>query len=603
MDKSFFGRLKNVFSRQSIVTHISNNKIKVIDINKYQQTGGLENNYSASRFTRLYQGNTNIIGGYGSSTIGYQTGVLRNQLYSEYELMNQDAIISQALNILSSQATTKNLKGDILRISSSDEEIKSILHNLFYDILNIQDTLFGLIRETAMYGDHFRYLKLVENYGVVGWIPMSPYVMSRVEDPQTSEIKFYYNEYGHSGLTNKQISYEQFEVAHFRLNSDPTFYPYGKSYIENSRKTWKMLTLMEDASLMHRLMRSADRRKIFVDVQGLAPDAIPAHMENIMNKIKKTPLIDMSTGDYNLKFNMMTLLEDIYIPKRGVNDTSDIENLSGLSFAGMEDVEYYKQKLFNSLGIPKPFYTETNDLNGTSTLANLSINFVPQVERIQNSIECELYKIALVHLYARGYRDNNLINFDIELTSPSILYEQEKINLLKDRMDLATMMMDSNLFSSDHIYADVFHLSEDEYSKIRDEVIEDKIRIFRLSQIENEGNDPLESGTSYGTPHDLASLYNDETTVSKPDPYSDINNLDKNPIGRPSSRSSNINKDTNPMGRDRLGTNAGFDVSPQTNTNPNTNVRLMENLKPTKVNVYKTDLKNTGLFKILNSYK
>ena len=597
MDKSFFGRLRNVFSRQSIVTHISNNKIKVIDINKYQQTGGLENNYSASRFTRLYQGNTNLIGGYGGSTIGYQTGVLRNQLYSEYELMNQDAIISQALNIIASQATSKNLKGDILRISSSDEEIKAILNNLFYDILNIQDTLFGLIRSTLMYGDEFRYLKIVENYGVVGWIPVSPYVMSRVEDPHTSEIKFYHDPYGTSGVTSNQISYTYPEIAHFRLNSDPTFYPYGKSYIENSRKTWKMLTLMEDASLMHRLMRSADRRKIFVDVQGLPPDSIPAHMENIMNKIKKTPLIDMTTGDYNLKFNMMTLLEDIYIPKRGVGDSSDIENLAGLTFAGMEDVEYYKQKLFNSLGVPKAFYTEIGDLNGTSTLANLSINFVPQIERVQNSIESELYKIALVHLWSRGYRDNNLVNFDLELTSPSILYDQERISLMTERVNLAVSMMDSNLLSSDQIYSEIFHLSEDEYSQIRDEVIEDKIRIFRLSQIENEGNDPLESGVSYGTPHDLATTYNDKTTVGKPDPMSSNNNLDKNPIGRPSTRASDIGTDEHIMGRDRLGKQSGFDTTPQTNPKPNTNVRLMESLlKPKKVNIYKSKSEITRLF-------
>ena len=587
MDKSFLGRLKRMFSQQTIVTHINNNQIKVLDLNKYQQTGGLQTNYFTDRFTRLYQGNNNIVGAFGSSVVGFQQGILRSQLYAEYEMMNQDAIISSALDILASKVTTRNLEGDILKIKTSDEEIKQILTNLFYDVLSVDENLYGWVRTMLMYGDSFLYIKLMEDYGVVGTFPMSTYLTSRIEDPKTGETNFIYDETGYT--SSNAIKYQNFEIAHFRLNSDTSYYPYGKSYIENARKTWKMLTLMEDASLLHRLMRSADKRIYSIDIGGLPANEVDAYMEKIINSSKKTPFMDYNTGDYNLKYNMMNLLEDYYLPKRGDRDATKIENINGLTFAGMEDVNYHKDKLFMALKIPKSEYTEIGDLNGTSTLANQTINFVPIVERIQNSVISELYKIALVHLYSRGFRSNNLMNFELELTSPSIIYEQEKIALLKEKVELMTTMMDNNIASSDWLYKNILYLSEDEYDNMRDEVLEDKKRLFRISQIENEGNDPLESGESYGTPHDLANLYNDKTDVVKPDPMDGANNFDKQVLGRPIARASNLNTDDNVLGRDRLGVNRGTNVKSQTNPNPNTVTNLYEQVNPKqkkKVNVY-----------------
>jgi hypothetical protein len=135
----------------------------------------------------------------------------------------------------------------------------------------------------------------------------------------------------------------------------------------------------------------------------------------------------------------------------------------------------------------------------------------------------ELYKIATIHLYTQGYTDEQLANFELSLTTPSIIYDQERVALMKEKVDLAASIMENKLLPTDWIYDNVFRFSESEYSEYRDLTREDAKRAFRLNQIEAEGNDPVETGKSYGTPHDLASLYGqgrvDSDPANLPDGY------------------------------------------------------------------------------------
>jgi hypothetical protein len=202
-----------------------------------------------------------------------------------------------------------------------------------------------------------------------------------------------------------------------------------------------------------------------------------------------------------------------------------------------------------AMKVPKAFLGYEADVEGKSTLAQQDIRFARTIERIQRIVVSELTKIALVHLYSQGYNDENLTNFELELTTPSIVYDQERIALMKEKVDLAKNIMDANLFPTDYIYDYLFHMSDDKYDEMRDLVVEDKKRMFRLSQIENEGNDPLASGQSYGTPHDLASLYGKgRNGVGIPPAYDETN-----PVGRPQEKTSVYNTQKRVLGKDPLG--------------------------------------------------
>ncbi len=568
-DTSVFTRLRRLFSTDVLIRNVGGSKLKVLDFSKYQQTGQVETNSMIDRYNRLYT--TNQMPVYNPA-LNYQT--LRTQLYSDYEAMDTDAIIASALDILCDESTLKNSMGEVLQIKSSDENLQKILYNLFYDVLNIEFNLWMWIRQMCKYGDFFLKLEIAEKFGVYNVIPYTAYNIIREEKiSETSnhqvEVKFKFDpdglsgggEYGGyfgglqsaggKGNSGRAIYFDNYEIAHFRLLSDVNYLPYGRSYIEPARKLFKQYVLAEDAMLVHRIVRAPEKRIFYINVGAIPPAEIENFMQKTISKMKRTPYIDQNTGDYNLKYNMQNMLEDFYIPVRGNDASTKIETTPGLNYDGITDVEYLRDKLFAALKVPKAFLGYDENTDGKATLAAEDIRFARTVERIQRIILSELYKIAVVHLYTQGYDGDDLVNFEINLTTPSIIYDQERVALLKEKMDLATSMVDSKLFPSDFVYDHLFHFSEDEYSEFRDLVREDSKRKFRNAQLEAEGNDPVESGESYGTPHDLASLYGKGRYYDEPDNVPAGYN--EKEMGRPEEKVSNINTQDSNFGKDRLG--------------------------------------------------
>ena len=564
-DTRLFSRLKRLFSTDVVIRNEGGNQLKVMDINKIQQSGEYENNSLVDRFNRLYSTSPTSLYGY-QSNFNYQT--LRPQLYSEYDSMDTDAIIASALDVIADESTLKNDMGEVLSIRSSDENIQKILYNLFYDVLNIEFNLWPWVRNMCKYGDFFLKLEISEKFGVYNVIPYNAFHIERLEgqDPDNpSDIQYafdpngisaggygYYNVPNANDINQNSIIFDNYEVAHFRLLTDTNFLPYGRSYIEPARKLFKQYVLMEDAMLIHRIVRAPEKRVFYINVGNIPPAEVENFMQKTVSKMKRTPYMDEKTGEYNLKYNMQNMLEDFYIPIRGNDTATKIDTTPGLAYDGIADVEYLRDKLFAALKVPKAFIGYEGDVEGKATLAAQDIRFARTIERIQRILVSELQKIALVHLYTQGYTDENLTNFDLSLTTPSIIYDQERIALMTEKMTLAQSMLDSKLVPSDWIYENIFHFSADEYDEYRDLVQQDTKRNFRLAQIEAEGNDPLETGKSYGTPHDLASLYGMGRTQSDPGNIPDGYD-EKNPLGRPKESNTDRGKQENAFGKDPLG--------------------------------------------------
>ena len=571
-DKSLFSRLRRLFSTDVIIRNAGGNQLKVFDFNRVQKTGELETNSLIDRFNRVYTNSPTSL--YGSQqNFNYQT--LRPLLYSDYDAMDTDAIIASALDIVADESTLKNDMGEVLAIKSADEDIQKILYNLFYDVLNMEFNLWPWMRNMCKYGDFFLKLEIAEKFGVYNVIPYTAYHIERIEggingeqldSENATDVRYRFapdgvaaSDYGYYNVPTNDanpnaIIFDNYEMAHFRLLTDMNFIPYGRSYIEPARKLFKQYALMEDAMLIHRIVRAPEKRIFYMNVGSIPPNEVDAFMEKTLGKLKRTPFVDEQTGEYNLKYNMQNILEDFYIPVRGNDQATKIENLNGLQWNGIEDVEYLRNKLFAALKVPKAFMGYDENVEGKATLAAQDIRFARTIERIQRIVVSELYKIALVHLYTQGYRDEQLGNFELSLTNPSIIYDQERVALMKEKTDLAAQMIENQLLPTEWIYENIFHLSEDNYEEYRDLIREDAKRKFRISQIEAEGNDPIETGKSYGTPHDLATLY------GKGRMYSDPSNVppgydkdDKSPLGRPKEKASKRNTQDDNFGKDRLG--------------------------------------------------
>ena len=251
---------------------------------------------------------------------------------------------------------------------------------------------------------------------------------------------------------------------------------------------------MEDAMLIHRIMRAPEKRVFKIDVGNIPPREVEQFMQKIINKMKKTPVIDQNTGEYNLKYNVESVTEDYFLPVRGGDSGTEIDTLPGLSNNDqIEDIEYLRNKLMASLRIPKAFLGYEEGLSGgKATLAAEDVRFARTIERLQKIIVSELTKIGVVHLYSQGFNDSDLIDFSLELQNPSMIHEQEKIELMSQRLDIAQTAIDSKLFSRKWIYDNVFDFSDQQKVDIYTDIVEDTKQKFRLEQIETEGQDPAE---------------------------------------------------------------------------------------------------------------
>jgi len=482
-DTTLYGRLKRLFNSNVIVRKVGKDKLRVVDNDHLQSVGNVHNSKFIDRFTRLHGVRPNSLNTYNAN---YNYFSSKTELYTDYEVMDQDSIISSALDIYADETVMKDDFGDVLRITSNDDNIKKILHNLFYDILNIEFNLWPWVRNMCKYGDLYLKLDIQEEIGIVNVTPLSAYEIIREEgmDPNNP----YHVQFKQLGGGN--ITYETFEIAHFRNLTDSNFLPYGKSMIEGGRKVWKQLTLMEDAMLIHRIMRAPEKRIFKIDVGNIPPNEVDNYMQKIMNTMKKTPYVDEKTGDYNLKFNMMNMLEDYFLPVRGGQSGTEIDTLAGMEFTGIDDIEYLRNKMMASLKVPKAFIGYEEGLGGKATLAAEDVRFARTIERIQRVVISELYKIAIIHLTSQGYADAELTDFELTMTSPSTIYEQEKLTLYATKVSLAGDMIEKKLISKDWVYKNIFNFTPEDIEDIDKGLIKDQKDSFRLSKISEEGEDP-----------------------------------------------------------------------------------------------------------------
>ena len=565
-DTSLFTRLKKLFSTSTIVRNVGGKKLKIADTDNIQS---FVNRRGVDRYHRVYSSGT---GGYGSSHGRYEAAAAfqgsRLQLFRDYDMMDNDPIISSVLDIYADESTIKDEFGQILSIKSKNQQVQDILHNLFYDILNIEFNLWPWIRNMAKYGDFFLYLDLDHEYGVVNAVPLSVYETIRIEGEQPDQPFSVRFKIENDFLLLGKKDFESFEVAHFRLLADTNFLPYGKAMIEGGRRVWKQLQLMEDAMLIHRIMRAPDKRKILVDIGNIPPAEIDTFMNRIMDRMKKTPLVDPATGDYNLRYNMMNITEDFYLPVRGKDSGTDIQNLPGLQFNAIEDIEYLRNKLLAAFKVPKAFMGYEEGISGKATLAAQDVRFARTIERIQRIMVSELTKIAIIHLYIQGFRDEELIDFELSLTSPSIVYEQEKLNLWKEKVAVANDLIGTKLISQDWVYHHIFEMSEDDVRTQRSKVVEDVKRVMELTKLE-QPQEPQQAAAGgeeeQPEPDDIEQQQVDDVdsilaSLDQSDEESELEDVDleEAKMGRPK-KGVSYGQDSHPRGRDPLGHKENMD--------------------------------------------
>lgn len=371
-------------------------------------------------------------------------------MYRDADLMDSFPEIGAALDIFAEEATIPNSKGQIINVYSKSDRIKSILEDLFVNRLDIQVTAPMVIRAMCKYGNQFMLLNIDNKMGITGWKQLPVFDVERLENgiknPYGSGLSLTVNpatENNESDLStkfvwvgenNSQIPFRNWQVGHFRLLTNSLYLPYGCSALNNARRHWRMLSLMEDMMLIYRLERSVERRvyKIFV---GAIDDAdVQAYVQEIANNFKRTPIIDPMTGQVDLRKNILSVDNDIFIPVRDMSAPSPVETLAANNNQTvMDDIKYVHNKVCAALRVPSSFLNFEEAQGEGKNLALMDVRFTRTVNRIQQAFLMELTKIASIHLYLLGFQDE-LTNFNLSMNNPSTQAEQLEIETLQKKV-------------------------------------------------------------------------------------------------------------------------------------------------------------------------
>ena len=393
----------------------------------------------------------------------------RAERYIDFEQMEYMPEIASALDIYADEMTTSNEYDRLLNIDCLNHEIKTILESLFYDALNIEFNCFGWARSMCKYGDFFLYLDIDEKLGITSVIGMPNSEVERLEGADESNPNYVQYQWNGAGMT-----FENWQVAHFRILGNDRYSPYGTSVLDPARRIWRQLVLLEDAMIAYRVVRAPERRMFKIDVGNIPPQDVPQYMEKVKTEMKRNQLVDASTGRVDLRYNPLSLEEDYFIPMRG-GVGSDIQSLQGASSLNdIDDVKYLRDKLFSAIKIPQAYLTDLGDsTEDKTTLAQKDIRFARTIHRLQRSLVSELEKMAIVHLYTLGFRGQDLLGFKISLNNPSRLAELQQLEYLRTKFETATAVPEGT-YSKRWIASNILGLSDSEFLRNQRETFYDR---------------------------------------------------------------------------------------------------------------------------------
>lgn len=479
---TFFNRLTRLFRSGPAIQR----RVKGYDYRSYYDNELIRGNYGYRAPFPFGRESSpfSVLGAYGI--------IDRTARYSEFAEMEYTPEIAAALNIFADETVAGDEKGKAFHLYSKNPEVKKALEDLFYDVLNVDFNLRPWVRNLVKYGDFFLYNEIIPDIGVVNVQPIPVNELEREEgfdpeDPYAVRYKW---------LTRGNRYLENWQVTHMRILGNDLFLPYGTSLLEPARRIWRQLLMMEDSMLVYRVVRSPERRVFYIDVGNIAPNDVPSYMEAVKQTIRSRDVVDRTNGRIDQRYNPVSIEEDYFLPVRGGETGTKIETLAGGQNAtATEDVKYLQQKMFAAIQVPKPYLNFDENLSAKASLAQQDVRFSRTITVLQRVIIAELNKLAMIHLYTKGFDGEDLINFELKLSNPSTVALQQKLEAISTKFETAGAAKETGLVDQEWIQKRILELTEDEIIKIEAGRRRDKIREVEIEAVAVAENLPKANTT------------------------------------------------------------------------------------------------------------
>ena len=492
--ESFFQRLNRLF-RSGPAAPAIRRKMKGSDAKNYYDTRNVigKNGYYSPNAFRRENGSFSIMGVNDSG--------MRMSRYMQFAEMESRPEIAAALDIYADETCSVDERGQMFHVFSDNPRILAALEELFYDVCNIEYDCRRWVRNLVKAGDFFLYFEVVEGEGIVRVRPLPVQDVVREEgfdrnDPDAFRFKL---------ESRGNLYLQPWQVAHMRNLSNEQFIPHGTSFLDPALRPWRVLTMMEDAMLVYRIVKSPERRVFYIDVSAVPTSEVPTFMEAVRQEFEGDGIVDKLTGREDFRYEPVSIMKDYFVPVRQ-NSQTKIDTLAGgQHLTAVDDVEYVLKQLIAALKIPRAYLTYDESLSSKATLAAEDIRFSRTINGIQKMVLPELNKMAMIHLLAKGFEDEDLIDFELKFSNPSTIALQQKLALWTTKFETASKALESKLVDSETIQRDILEYSSDKIQQIRKGQLRDKLWEKKLEEVSYSGEeasgiiDPFDK-TNYEVP-------------------------------------------------------------------------------------------------------
>jgi len=476
-DRGFFGKELNTNADERILTG-------------YEKTAGTKN-------IDLYSASQSI-----EDKLNKDYDVHLIEKYREFETMEKVSEVASALDLIADECVQLGDNDHVVQIYSPNEKVKKELENLFFRILKIDNDCWDKVRTMIQYGNRFEEAVINKNDPGILYLNYIDPASIRRNEFKGRLVNFSKVEYKDQTLqvttyptkdeNKKQNVLQAFRVIHYRIE-DSRFQPYGKSVLESSRRTVRQLNMMEDAMTTYRYSRASEKRVWNVDCGDLGPDEAMKYTEEVRDKLRKKPRFNPQTGAYDYEMNPLSITEDFFMPIRNGFTNNSVQQLSGAQNLGeIDDVLYFKKKLFFAMKIPLAFIGEEGLSYAKSNLALLDIRFARMIERIQRFFVKGLEKVAIIHLLLKKFKAEEISGFKINLTPASNIKKITDMDFMMAKFNAMSTAKQLEMFPDMWIMTVLYGLPEDE--------AENLLKMFKIQKAGGETQPGAEGGMMGGAP-------------------------------------------------------------------------------------------------------
>ena len=371
----------------------------------------------------------------------------RKERYRVYDEMDQFGLVQTVLDVYAEESTQQDYdRRQAVWIESKNSKMIERGEECLKNV-QVEDRITAIARFMCKYGDEFRRLIYQTKKGVLAWKHTKAKTMHRLEDKYSRLIGF--RQDGKKFRMKKRDISWPWDYVHFRLLGKDDDDVYGTSILDGLFRSWRQMALTEDSILMYRLRRSPDRNMVFIDIGNMEEHDAMDYVNRWRKAFRKFEFIDPASPQYAKQFNPLHPLEDIFFPKRGAEDNTSVEQLTGAGNVGeVYDLEHFRNAFFGSAKVPKAYGGYEGEINAKATLMQQDVRFARSCKRVQKALIYGLRQLLDIHFTLLPENENDETYdftqkenaYIVQMAPIAYLDEWERLELVQLRYQIVEAM-------------------------------------------------------------------------------------------------------------------------------------------------------------------